>query len=179
MRSWRVRSRAARSAAGRQRSSPQPLRSSAAAGPGRGGDAEIESHLDLGSAVWENTDQDPLAQSGHQLESHAEAGAWNVGCAALALVGDPDAEGAPLHAVEMVNASPRVPVEAYAWRIAFVEASLTADSISASAPWEAPASRAIRTTCLRAAPIAAAVAGYVMHGVGARATGRRYHAAFR
>src|SRR5690349_6187351 len=66
---------------------------SVSAGPtGSRGDAEIESHLDLGSAVVENTDQDPLAQLGHQLESQAEAGAWNLGCAAAALVGDPDAE---------------------------------------------------------------------------------------
>jgi Transposase, Mutator family len=58
--------------------------------------AEIESHLDLGSAVRDDTDQDPLAQSLHQVESEAEAGAWNVGGAALALIGDPDGEARSL-----------------------------------------------------------------------------------
>jgi hypothetical protein len=83
--------RQARATSGPRRVSPRPHRNSAAARSGRG-DAKIKSHLDLGSLAFENIDQDPLAQLGHQLESHAEAGAWNIGCAALALVGDPDAE---------------------------------------------------------------------------------------
>src|SRR5690242_15805498 len=69
-----------------------PRGRSAAAGLRCGGGAEMESHLDLCSTVFQNTDHDPLAHSGHQLESEPEAGAWNVWCAALALVGDPDAE---------------------------------------------------------------------------------------
>jgi hypothetical protein len=44
----------------------------------------------------------------------------------------------PSAAVEIAKGSPRVPGEAYEWITAFVEASLTASSMSASAPCVAP-----------------------------------------
>ena len=62
----------------------------------------------------------------------------------------------------------------YEWITALVEASLTASSMSASASCVAPASRAMPYDFRgRATPTASAVAGYVVCGVGARATGRR------